>query len=652
MGLGYGTQIPLAVLSRRGVAAPQATKAKQEGFGIFGFLRILITIAEIGAAFIPGIGAIAETGIGLAAGAANQALDATTGGTSVVGSLLNFGSPLVGGGFTGLKNVGSVGKAVDKAANLERGIIRTGLQDTSKFWEKNFELAGILRSSTTKGSFSYTSKYSAFNKGISGFSNKLAGNIGSQGFYGIESMTKGFGKISKVSSTGLKVGDNVIREAFEDENFVRTLGKSGLSTAAIAEWKLAIKEARNLDEARSILFGLTRDLGDRDAIKLFRNLTKSIENVALKEANQLPLIREFSREFDNAAKKALVNYDKQISKQAEQSTLSKYFKKVNSAKFNDQVVQNVQLIDPNDLGRAGIERLYQALKNRINKYFKKTGKLLKEAENIEDAFVRSGGVLVDSLWHLGYKVVKDLGLNKQLIMISFKAAESAGKKPVFVIATDYQIKKYIASPGHYYNNTWAYSKGGKKLGIGNIFGSVKGLANVSTQGMSILPFIPVQALKNIISIVSNLVENFSDMGKGVWVGEYKGKFLKSLRNSAISRTFRLGGKVIAGGAATKFFGKSIGRFIGAELQRVGTQIAATSIKNVIDGKSATTNLKRNAIRGALVSVRSNALRKLRRKRGHNSVIINSLTARRKLQVVKRIPNAVMPGRPFAGIKIK
>lgn len=97
------------------------------------------------------------------------------------------------------------------------------------------------------------------------------------------------------------------------------------------------------------------------------------------------------------------------------------------------------------------------------------------------------------------------------------------------------------------------------------------------------------------------------------------------------------------------FGKSVGRVIGAELQKVGATFITLGIKNVIAGKSYSAGMSRRALTQSLVSIRGNSLRHLRSTRP-NSAVVQALSARRKFQTVARIPNAVTPGRKFRGIR--
>lgn len=48
----------------------------------------------------------------------NEILDVATGSANVVGGLLNFGAPIIGGMFTGANNVRKVSKAIANAEQL------------------------------------------------------------------------------------------------------------------------------------------------------------------------------------------------------------------------------------------------------------------------------------------------------------------------------------------------------------------------------------------------------------------------------------------------------------------------------------------------------------------------------------------------------
>lgn len=104
-------------------------------------------------------------------------------------------------------------------------------------------------------------------------------------------------------------------------------------------------------------------------------------------------------------------------------------------------MQKLQLVDPNDIGRALPEAIYKSVRKRMAR---KIEKLIEEKpalaglkgaakkmaahktqlNNLKKAFKKAGGVLVNSERIIGYKVIHRVGL-KTLIMITFNPAPSA-----------------------------------------------------------------------------------------------------------------------------------------------------------------------------------------------------------------------------------
>ena len=696
MGMGYGKIIEAPISLRQSEFASPIIKQNNKN-KIAEVLRIIFTITEIGVAFIPGIGVIAETGINLGFGIANQILDKQTGNVSVVGSLLNFGTPLLGGAFAGVRNVRRVNKlatnlaeqaklinpskealkeAMERVGNFELKLTnsKTGQIITGKYKDlgkdfvrqKALEIGGSLEKSVVSQGASSLSSFSKFNKGPEAIQSLINKHI-------VGSEAKAL--LKSTVDKGLKAGDNIAREVGEDVRFKDFLNRIGLTKLEQAELKALLKEAKTEAEFYSLVNGFFRNLSPQRAAQLAINMNTQA-NVLLNQSWSIPLAREWRQTFDNI--KVGLNARQQFIKQNE-SRLTKFVRSVGSQKFNDRYVQKIQMyFDDNDLGRAGVEHLYQVIKKQIGKYFKNAKKLLEGAASIEEAYIKSGGHALDSTWVLGYKVLRKVGY-ENIIMVSFRN----GKEPIFTHVSDKKLISWKNAPsiGRFYLDNFAFSRGGKSLGLKSLLagGNIKA---ASTIGRGILSFIKVGALKNVISIVSNVVENTITYDKethklgmkapggllGLATGGFDmNAFTKSLRNSAISRTFRLAGNVIGGGVAGHFFGKKVGDFVGRELQRIGTQILATGVKNKIaglnfDGSGFTidkrgvrhyhkSTLKKNLVRGALVSVRSHSKASLRRYKP-NAVINHTISARRKLQVVKRIPNAIAPGRPFKGFKIK
>ncbi len=719
MPIGYGSNFPLEGITSEEVG----TILRSQGRSIFGLLRILLTIGEIGAALIPGIGTLAEGAIGLAAGAANQLIDVSTGNQSLKNSLLNF-LPTVGTtGIGAIRNVNRFNafqKALDfsnldtqYARNLSGLLKQSGVSDNLRWFSKV-----TRRNNRLVQRFNSISGFSKANKGLNVFNSKMLNSVATHSTKLLSTQTaitfadaankglefasnSGFLKYSlnpynnfpilkEFANVGLKGSDNAIRSINEDidgigNDFANVIGLSMTQRVRLLEL-LNIEGENGLLEFNQIknlqVLDYLRGLNPQGNIRLIRfqdeleNGLKAIEisdNIpkAYMKSRQVSVLvstiqslrrdgRMFSKAFiaeSNAARQAAIDAQTKGFK----NELKQVMMNPGSAKFNDWIVQPTQAIfDPNDLGRAPVEAAYRKLKDTLSKLFKGIGKTIKKADSIEDAFVKTGGVLTESKWIMGYKVIptpNPLPGTQQMIMISFRPGATNNKQPVIVRATDAQLLKFIDSPGHTYLKYWALSKGRKVSSLGmfskaGIFRDIKLINNSPI--MAVLPnvgfsFVNINALRNILSLVSNVVENTDAMANGSYTKTYWSKLSASFTRNAISRSFRLLAKGVAGPSATRAFGNAVGRFIGAETQRIGTQILAKGISNVRAGKSFSNGLGKAAITGALTSVRGNLRRNVARRRP-NSIIISSLNSRRKMYQFARIPNAVVPGRPFKGLK--
>lgn len=625
----YGSNFKPPKLSSKQIAHPIVPSSGGGRSGLISFFRILLTTAEIGAAFIPGVGVAAEVGIGVAAGTANQLLDIKSGNVSVLGTALNFGTPFVGGAAAGLKNLKQANKLGAKFIEREK-VVSGGEKDVLNINKKTLE--GLNR-------------YQKFNNQLSRYVRKKFKTVIEPIKGGLKTkiVKKATHMVSSYStSAAFKVSDNIVRQSREESSYWRKLGiaeEDIQSLLKLLRSSTKENELNNLIEVEKLLKKISLTNKNVEFIKFYNNFTSGISLVR-GVSQDIPEATIIYNAFQDAYKgTSLANdLDNQIL-----PWYKKLWRYSGSREFNDKYVQRLQLIDPNDLGRAPIEHLYQVLKRKINKSLKS---IYKKGRKIDEAFEKSGGTRSDSAWIMGYKVVIDEP-QKKLILITFRPEATYNKRPVLVWADRHQLRQFKEDAGVTYLKYWAISKGGRRVGLTGLFGGISFIPNKAGGSLalnSVLSFIPAQQLRNWLSIVSNYVENISDMVSGNYIGKYFTKLKKSFINTSISRTFRLGGRVVLGGSIGRQFGQKIGNIIGQESQRVGTQIFATGIKNTIAGKSFTKGLSKSSINAALTSARSHSLRGLRSRRGSNSVIVNMISAQRKIGYVKRIPNAVTPGR--------
>lgn len=619
-----------------------------DGLDIF---RNVLTIAEL-LAILPTMGqsALVEGAVSLGFGITNQAIDIAKGQTNVFGTLMNLGLPVATTGITAGARISKINKITKGLKNVPDDISKYFIQ--SQAIEKNLGKLNI---------FQKTKPFNKVNREIGKMATefinvdkKLAGKV----------IGKRMTEILKGGATKAgALSDNIYRAGKEtNDSFIERLKKAGVLTEReLALLRKALDSVTTTRQLRSLIRSTLNDLSE-NSIDVLLDLYE-VERVSTKLKNIINLESAIAGEYQTirattfADKFPQMDALKRFWKYSGTSGgTNNPFKK--GASFNTRFVQTAQLIDPNDVGRYPIEMAYQAIKDKLNGVFKKFAKAVGKTAKIDnyiDEWVKIGGKQVDSQWHLGYRIINRIGLKEQFVQITYaKNGDIIAPKDwthIYLIATDYELKKYRESPGHYYRKRWAMSSG-RKIDFNTLsgaFASFKGLENLSR---GIFGFLPVQQVRNIFSIVTNWVENINDMTSGDYANQWFSKWKKSTINSAISRSFRLMGNVVARGYARKYFSKQVSAFIGKELQRAGTQLGAYSIKRVIEGKQIKGNdLFKRAIKGAVLSARSNVRSRMRSKH-KDSIILATLASKRKFQIMNRIPNAVTPKRPYKGFKYK
>lgn len=660
MGINYGTRVPDWVLTAEDLEEYHKPKKNDPMISI---IRSIVTIIEIGVAFIPGIDVVVETGVGLAGGLINELLDYSTGHASVANTFINFASPLIAGGATYKINQNLVRKTLEGAESIEeatQALLKSGLRED--------EVAGALLSSGIINSIEELNNYQRVANILRNYeiTSTIAGRKGTyilrkeveKSIPGItkKEITNALYKMRKEAKNLLTYANN-FEESFKIQK--RILRTIGFNEKEVVEFLRKINSSNLTPKQKySATLGFIRDTNvltkDRTKYKTFIKALNKGE-IALNEAYQIPLARQFNKLANkNFPETALKLSGEDVNKS--KNKLIKALKDPGSVQFNDYILQPTQaLFDANDAGRAPVEALYKILKRS----FSKIPKVAKAAESVEDLFVKTGGTLVDSDWMIGYKKITDFPGVANLTQISY-GKDTGNIKEVYVWATDHQLVSYRKDPGHYYLNHWAFSRGGKSLSLEGAFSKPFGKANIKMMS-GVLTFIPNGALRNIFSLVSNIVENVYDMADGAWTKEWTKKFKNSFMRAGLNRSIRFGTRIIIGSQASKYLGKEMGNMIGRELQRIGTNVLAPLIRTHIINmerkrlgkKTLKSPLRRNnLINIGLKGVISNGRRALRKRRGQSSVILNHFTVQRKLQIINRAPNTFTPGRKYKGIRIK
>lgn len=255
------------------------------------------------------------------------------------------------------------------------------------------------------------------------------------------------------------------------------------------------------------------------------------------------------------------------------------FRVLGSAEFNNKWVQPIQAIfDPNDLGRTVPELAYRWAKKAWTK--KLEGNAFKEGQLAVEKNLKRGSWKEASLWKkAGGDVMKTknaagrvvlsqyiFGIKKlpagtplfRLVLVSFNknntktktGKNAAGKRDIIVTMTDYDYDRLVLEGTDYWfavghKKGWFISRGGK---------STERLSSSISNELSLfLGFMPIPALRNVLSIVSNVTENIAKMAKGEYLKHYTAALERAFVRSSINRT----GRFITKNAIGQTFAKGI-----------------------------------------------------------------------------------------------
>lgn len=215
------------------------------------------------------------------------------------------------------------------------------------------------------------------------------------------------------------------------------------------------------------------------------------------------------------------------------------------------------------MGRAIPEMAYQLTKdkilrkyekNTVEKAIEKAAKGLNRSRKIEEAFVKSGGeLLLENRYILGFKVLPGGYPGRRLVLIKFNKSNTSsksgrnqgGKQDILVSMSDEQIIRFREEGTNYWfavgqKYGWFVSRGGKR--------ATGRSAGVLSNHLSLfLGFVPIPALRNVLSITSNWVENIADMARGTYTKDWIKKFERAIVRTTINRSVRLTTRVVIGG---------------------------------------------------------------------------------------------------------
>lgn len=644
MPINGGYRVRVTPLSR-GQVASLPKKMERDENDWMTWLSIGLTIAEIGAMFIPGVGVGISTGIAAGFGAAQTVIEYEQTGTVSPTSIgLNVASLFLPGVIHGagavIKNSGfALNRAALKAgARAEKAIADAGrtAEEVANF----SETVGVGLEKWVSSS----KEASYFSRAESLADRFLAGDTVFKQF-GITEAESLFTQLSTRGARGAAEAlDEGIREANKDFDLSANIEREFIDKFGVIDAQelfSRVSRASSAAEREAIVTSFLTERLTTEEAWLFSEEIKMLGKHQFKQG-----VDDISKAAMKAAKReariARREANKAVWREAGAAQRANMILRgIGSSKFNDRVVQIVQLMDPADAGRYIIERLYR----RMVKYFKPLFRVLGSVNKIDTAFEKAGGTLVKSNVIVGYRVI---GYNKKTpghsdIMISFypemtrskhptsrngKANKNFhGKPPVFVTASDAEITGLIDGGMKYYLRKWAITRGGTAASMNTLDGM--GLAL-----MLILPFMQTGMLRNILSLgsnVSKMSKRFAKSGLDGWGDD----FIKSFRRAVVNRPGRFLARGVIAPLAGRF-GRLTALIVSRESQRfIG--VATTAANAAIEGKKPKNFYK--TFQSQFRSAAGSYGNRIMRSGGRGSALITQKKYRRKINMVKRLPRA-------------
>ena len=339
-----------------------------------------------------------------------------------------------------------------------------------------------------------------------------------------------------------------------------------------------------------------------------------------------------------------------------------------SHKFRHDYVDRLKYLNPSMAARKPINYAYRQLEKIFGKYFKKmfsddTKQVIKKGFKLSKReikrMIRKGETInLNSQWLNSLRVIKP-SPELNLTLITFDEKITYGKEPVFIWATIKELEELIRSPGRTYINKFAISRGGKSVGVLGLFG-IKGNKFANKVFSNVFQFLPIQAVRNVLSVLGNFKREIPKMKNGTYFKTYLDDYRKAFINYGIGRATRLIARGILAPALTnsgifdKAFAKvfktndlgkirrEVRRFVGMELQRYGTATFSYGIKNELKGQSFTHGLG-NRLTYAITRTPRDQIAHYERERthGNQSFGVKQIRYLRITKIYRRIPNTFM-----------
>ncbi len=624
MPLSYGKTAILPKQQYKFAPIKNTDNKKRVNTSLF---RILVTVFEIAATLIPGIGPVAATAIGLGAAGTNIAISKYgrygdwKGEASPVTALIDISTaflPTIGM----FRTAGKIGRATtgEFAQQVERGVLSSTQAESDVLFSNFTRTASVTGNKISRANRQLTKlNNDAINSAMGrlrGMSQRLQrGELAGREAAAMEYIAKAkeaklaIRENNKIMNDALlhwRVSERELRNQIEEWEEIFEQVKNIKWTKRITQNKFVAEleqlgGAERLSTLKEIYLGglgvksksvaykaeraMTRIRIEKKAAQLSKYGQKKVKLFIARLRYQKLTQREIAEEFDLLMRtfetnkrdfkivNSIFNNEKQVNElmifATDYGPAGDRFRKgvryIGSRKFNDKVVQPMQAIfDPNDLGRWGPERAYQFFKEKINnrvfkKQLKKAEKAMakgieKSEGDFDKAFEAAGGKLLKSRAKPGQTVplvsryitgIKWLGGTdlKGMVLVKFNKANTQGsgankngKRDLIVSMSKVDFDRLAFSGTEYWFSVgrkkgWFVSRGGRRTG--------EQFASISNRLSLFLGFVPIPALRNMLSIVSNMVENIADMAKGNYISTYAARLERAFVRSSINRTARL-----------------------------------------------------------------------------------------------------------------
>ena len=264
--------------------------------------------------------------------------------------------------------------------------------------------------------------------------------------------------------------------------------------------------------------------------------------------------------------------------------------------FDSKYVQRVQnIFDPRDAGRYFVERVYQKInrivQTKINKFVEtkvvndaiasaakaaKTTKVLKTSKGVKAAQTLDAAQKAATKFRVIHKIINGksrylshyqvygkkgayyvtlVHFQKKPFLKIKRGKNKGGKKPVWIAATKTELYNIKTIGGTYWKSVaymrgWEQSRGGRRW---------RNNISYADRDLSLfLGLVPINPLRRVLSLVSNIVEGSYSMITGNFFNrQWVNKFVSSFSNTLKNRIGRLITRTGAKYAGNRFKGQAL-----------------------------------------------------------------------------------------------